>query len=576
MFRIAHISDLHLEDGQVRRQLPSLRQRLIKGFAEALINTEINLKGHNEEKLKALKIALSALRPNLIIVTGDLTNFGDKGSLELAHKVLSDLKSVAKAQKVICVPGNHDCFIERAEHILKTWKEHRILRAFSKFISKVEIMKRLLPGELETEADTVLLQQYSDIIVPDYGVADPKSPIFVPVGWGEIALFLFNSTNDLGLMINEGRIGQQQFNNLNEYLQSPENKKKCSRAVRIALLHHHPISAPRAQASGVIRGYNWMQDGPRFLDYMNYHGFHFVLHGHEHKSFQCSVNYGYRERGINIVAAGSALQGDDPDTGDFNVIDILTPFSAHLYRYNYSPTGYHQSSESDCMLTIRPLNEIRLSPRGEPLKAEDAAVQNLFKVNAEAFDENHRYEVLDFDVEITTDQLYKGKYRRKGTVKGEGYDQGLTFILTGSPVMKIEEMNLTAEDNINQCEVAIEDPPILDTPNQKIIRVLHSLELEPEGVFDISLNFRWQASLTEPNYFDGMNLMYFKHPVGCLRYRVRLPWKPAQPKVRAHGIEEFRPQLTEERYLEADGSCIYTFEINNPEPLAYLIYFEPA
>lgn len=580
MFRIAHISDLHLEDSQVRNEIPSLIQRLTKVLRKALFSTEINAQGHNPDKLKALQTVFRSLQPDLILVTGDLTNFGDKGSLKLAHEVLDDLKAVAKAEQVICVPGNHDCLIERVKYFCKTCKGKILIRSLAKFISEVEMLMHIsarISNKLEKEADSVLLEQYRDIMEPHYGEVNPRSPVFLPIGWGEIAFFLFNSTNDLGLMVNEGRIGQQQFDDLNKYLESKENKKKFSCAVRIALLHHHPISAPRAQATGLIRGYNWMKDGPRFLDYMNYHKFHFVLHGHEHEPFQCNVNYGYGAQGVHIVASGSALQGDDPDTGSFNVIDILTPFEAKLYRYNYSPTGYHRSSDLDLLLPIKALNEIRLSPPGDPLKPEDVAIRNLFKVNPKAYDENHRYKVLDFEVEITEDQLYKGKYSRKGMVEGEEHDEGITFILTGSPGMKLEEMDLSAKDNINDSELTISDPPVLDKPNQKIIRVLHKLELKPASKFDITLNFKWQASDAEPNDFDGINLMYFKYPVGCLMYRVRLPWRPAQPKVRAYGIKEFRPELSEQEFdPEGDGNYIYSFKIKNPRPLAYLIYFEPA
>jgi 3',5'-cyclic AMP phosphodiesterase CpdA len=58
-----------------------------------------------------LRIALNYLGPDLIIVTGDLTNFGDAESFALAVDTLECLKNESGAERVLCVPGITTAFV---------------------------------------------------------------------------------------------------------------------------------------------------------------------------------------------------------------------------------------------------------------------------------------------------------------------------------------------------------------------------------------------------------------------------------------------------------------------------------
>lgn len=147
--------------------------------------------------------------------------------------------------------------------------------------------------------------------------------------------------------------------------------------------------------------------------------------------------------------------------------------------------------------------------------------------------------------------------------------------------MDYEEMNLQAIDNLapqspDRQPVRLTVKKVKDYPTQKVIRVLHDLQKAPGDEFDITLCFQWQASEEEPNDFDGVNLMCFRHPISRLVYRAVVPWKPAQPKVRAQGVIEQEPELKDEKRKRLEhGSEEYCFEIDNPRPLAYLIYLMP-
>jgi hypothetical protein len=368
-------------------------------------------------------------------------------------------------------------------------------------------------------------------------------------------------------MANEGRIGPFQYNALNQYLDDPDVKERFERAVRIALLHHHPINNPNIMASAIDRGYDDMVDGATMMTYIGKRGFHLILHGHQHVPYMWKMMHG---RIPNIAAAGSALAGSNSTYSSFNIIDLLNPFEAIYRLFEYKQTGYEETLGAETKLEIKPISTIRITPPDEPERAEDRAIRTLFEGRKEAYDEKHQYELLEYDVEISSGQLYSAKYRRKGKAIGTKLDNGLVFVITGSPEMRLADMGIRATDAAGH---TLQVDAIKDFPNQKVLLVHYYEPLMPGGEFDLTLEFKWQASATEPNDFDGINLMYFKHPVDRLRYKAKLPWQPIDQKVISYAITE-TDLLIPVLNRQEDGTYLYSFEIEQPKPLAYLIWFK--
>ncbi|MFN2491292.1 MAG: metallophosphoesterase [Pyrinomonadaceae bacterium] len=586
MLRIAHISDLHIRHPEMDNDDLSPLQKVAAALGETL-GLKVEAGGHSPEKLIALTNILSVLKPDLIVVTGDVTNFGDKKSFEMASEYLKTLKTKSGARRVLCVPGNHDCLVERTAQIQQQPKRSLLIRALALISREVELQSRPESGKfndqtrklLEHAKGLSLLGNYKNWQdLNEFAEVNPSNPIIEDAGWGKVALFLFNSVNDPGFMANKGRIGSAQFNVLNQCLQSPEKIGECLNAVRIALMHHHPISAPQSLDQDFNRLYDWMQDGPLMLQYLNKQGFHFILHGHQHEPFQCTVNYQESPgNGLHIVAAGSAAQGSiQPHNNSFNLIDLLTPFEARLRRFDYSPTGFDDKRPAlDVMLPVRPIEEVRVSKSGETV--EDWAMRELVKgayEDAYDVDAHHEYDLLEYRVSVTETQTYQAAYRRVGKVVGDEESEGLIFVVTGSPAMKVERMNLSATNNQEEKPLKIE--LLLDRSHQKVIRVLTRLPMEPGSYFDVTLKFEWQATESEPNDFDGINLMPFRHPVGRLTYEATLPWEPGQAKVLAYSVQDFTPKLENRKDGPAkSGGFEFSFEISNPKPMAYLISFRP-
>jgi hypothetical protein len=141
--------------------------------------------------------------------------------------------------------------------------------------------------------------------------------------------------------------------------------------------------------------------------------------------------------------------------------------------------------------------------------------------------------------------------------------------------MKFDDMKVKAIDNQSDSDLPVDRK--VDHPYQKVILVSDPLKFTPEKPFDITLHFEWQASKDQPNHFDGMNLMYFRHGVKHLKYNVCFPWKAKHTKVMAYGLTPFNLKPERETYFQdIGGHYVYSFEIVEPQPLAYLIFFGPV
>ncbi|MFM0097121.1 metallophosphoesterase [Paraburkholderia nemoris] len=589
MLRIVHISDLHIRHEDIDVRGRTLLQEAAAFLAKAKFNFEVHAGSHSKDKLRALKTIIASLHPDIIVVTGDVTNFGDERSFEMARDFLLDLKKHTRLEKVICVPGNHDCLVERAAMLAKKSPKHGLLmRALAKVNAEVAAMVAADDSSMpepETSGKNGnnpigLLDHFNKYIIKSgLGVSSPAQPVIVNAGWGKVALFSFNSVNDPGFMANEGRIGAAQLNEFNEHILKNQHRD----SVNIALLHHHPISAPTSQDDALNRAYDWMQDGPLFLQYLNRVGFHFIMHGHQHDPFTCQVDYQFSEgRHIQILAAGSATQGEGTENrSSFNVLDLLTPFEALFRRYDYLQTGFIPAADVERILPVRPISDVRVYPYSHAhseTPTEDAAMRELVKgccEKAYRVDSNHEYDVFDYDVKVDTAHRYFGAYRRAGRVARDRNSDGIVFVITGSPGVLYSDLKLRAHDNITGQAALVHK--IQDYANQKVVLVSTGMRLEAGSKFNVTLFFEWQASAAEPHHCDAVNLMMFPDGVGSFKYRASLPWRPAAARVTGYGIQNTEPRLLENDVTKiSDDEYHFRLEMGSPAPMAYLLSFEPA
>jgi 3',5'-cyclic AMP phosphodiesterase CpdA len=107
--RVLHFSDIHL-DFQLR-SVPLrdwLGKRAVGGGNYLLRRRRVFRDG--QRKLDALARLLSSRRPDLVVFSGDFTTLGTE--LELRHARLAIEPIRAAAESFVCVPGNHDVYLD--------------------------------------------------------------------------------------------------------------------------------------------------------------------------------------------------------------------------------------------------------------------------------------------------------------------------------------------------------------------------------------------------------------------------------------------------------------------------------
>ena len=223
--------------------------------------------------------------PVCICITGDLTETGAIEEFQLAERFVQDLANtpifgVARGlSNVFVIPGNHDVRFDAADVGIR-WQQ------WSEFHNRLtgEAVIRERPWDLVRLHDRV----------DDLGtvILSLNSAIYVQQGKPDQV---------------RGRIDIKQLDRAKSYLEAFEHDRLQS-AIRIALIHHHPVLIPALVEPG--RGYDAIDGSGLLLTLLRQYGFHLVLHGHKHHphTFSHDVGAAYssaQQSPLLIVAGGS-------------------------------------------------------------------------------------------------------------------------------------------------------------------------------------------------------------------------------------------------------------------------------
>ena len=120
MFRLAHISDVHL--GPLpkvsRRELASKR---ITGYINWQRKRSSSM---NDDVLDGLLASLKSQTPDHIAITGDLVNLALREEIELIRDWLA---TVGPPDQVSIVPGNHDTYVPGAlKDVITAWRPYLV------------------------------------------------------------------------------------------------------------------------------------------------------------------------------------------------------------------------------------------------------------------------------------------------------------------------------------------------------------------------------------------------------------------------------------------------------------------
>ena len=270
MFRIAHISDLHLDFNQA----PSWRE-LAGKRAIGYHNWRFRRRRQHQRRiLDRLMADLTAQNPDHIVITGDLVNLALPGEFEAAADWL---RALGLPERISVVPGNHDAYAPMPfERSIGHWRD---------FMN-------------------------SDAAMRDWFAGSEGTFPYVQVREG-VALIGLNSAVPSPPFMAYGKLGRGQVERLGVIL------RRLARddLYRIVMVHHPPISAGPAR-------WNQLLDDKALQAVLKSNGAELVLHGHLHRR---SVRYLEGAKGIIPVLgvpSASLVYREHRPSAAYNLYDI--------------------------------------------------------------------------------------------------------------------------------------------------------------------------------------------------------------------------------------------------------------
>ena len=286
MFRLAHISDVHLTP------LPKLNRY---EWASKRITGYINWKRNRTNQLRSEILAhliadLKIQMPDHIAITGDLVNLALKDEIK---KATDWLHTLGEPMNISLVPGNHDAYVPGA--LAKAWQQ----------------WKPFMPAP---------------------GGNSPNKPLFPYVrDHGLMRVIGCSSAQATMPFISMGYFRKVQADRLREQLLSA---KKCH-CFRIVLIHHPPFSEAgswhkRLAGAGLFRKVI-MECGAEL-----------ILHGHTHMdSFRYIPGPIRGVPVIGVPAASQAVGGKCPPAryNLFEIEQIHDHWSTTMIERGYCDNG---------------------------------------------------------------------------------------------------------------------------------------------------------------------------------------------------------------------------------------------
>ncbi len=222
MFRLAHLSDLHI--GPLPPVAP--RDLLGKRLFGYLSWRWRRHRVYRQEVLEVLRRDLLTIGPDHIAITGDLINIALPAEFGQAA---AWLRTLGPPEQISVIPGNHDALVRIAHD--------------------------------------VSLAQWADYMASD----DGGSGFPYLRRRGPLALIGLSTAIATLPGFATGRLGSTQLEALDRMLEALNREGRC----RVVLLHHPPLAVARGWRRGLI-------DAEAFRRVVSRHGAELILHGHEH------------------------------------------------------------------------------------------------------------------------------------------------------------------------------------------------------------------------------------------------------------------------------------------------------
>lgn len=267
MFRLAHISDVHLGP------LPAVTYRdLASKRVVGYVNWQRNRRRHMVDAVTDTLVAdLRASEPGHIAVTGDLVNLALDGEIELARLWLETL---GPPHDVSLVPGNHDAYV---------------------------------PGAFGKACRSWAAWMSSD---GDEGPVSRDTFPYLRVR-ENIALIGVSTARATAPFMASGFFREGQAARLEKILEETAGRGLC----RVVMIHHPPVR-------GAVSQHKRLFGVGRFQKAMRRCGAELILHGHSHLPTLYHLDgAGGKIPVVGVAAAGQAPGGSHP-AAQYNLLDI--------------------------------------------------------------------------------------------------------------------------------------------------------------------------------------------------------------------------------------------------------------
>lgn len=299
MFTLAHLSDLHATPVRPADPRDLLGKRLLGWLSWRAKRSRSQL----PEVLDALLHDLAGVRPDQIVVTGDLTNVSLEAEFAAAR---TWLERMGGPDRVSVVPGNHDAYVS-------------------------------LPRDRAWGLWTEYLD--SDPGAPDAKEADVRDPAH---GFptlrvrGPAAFVGLSSARPTAPFLATGRLGERQLARLERLLAALAETSLC----RVVLVHH-PVT------EGTARRRRELDDAAALRAVLRRTGADLVLHGHTHETHVARVEG--PEGPIPVVGVRSASNvGNNPKKrAQWHLYEVdRDSGNGHRFRLRMRVRGYDRATGS--------------------------------------------------------------------------------------------------------------------------------------------------------------------------------------------------------------------------------------
>ena len=264
MFRLAHISDLHLSP-LPKVRLKELFSKRITGY----VNWNRNRKAfHQISVLNTLMSEISNKEINHLAITGDMVNLATNPEIIAARKWLEQHCPIKTTS---LVPGNHDAYVPGAfKHAMREWKPW-------------------MRGDIDEEKNVFPYMQVR----------------------GPLAIIGLSTSNATMPFRATGNFSKKQATAAIKLLISAKEQN----LFRVILIHHPPYE-------GATHRMKRMYGTDNFSNMLDQGGAELILHGHTHLNTRFDINSDQGKVPTIGISSATQIHGDKKPVAGFNLFDI--------------------------------------------------------------------------------------------------------------------------------------------------------------------------------------------------------------------------------------------------------------